>query len=361
MHTSKLYLPQNDNRGANIVLAVPPEGSGTLQFGISRAGQSNQILGPLGWQSADYWFETESGELLDGKAMVHLPEQLLNHLSFSNYRVLTRWANGSVTEQTYLQGGDLVSNTFLGAASRVVAKPASTQDNVGRIVPDQVDTDSVDTGPSSADHLTRLEPSLNTAAVQHHLQPVQPRDPNPLGEMINSDQTRPAPSNSMKIWVILGILLFLGGLAVFYFSLQRQSPISPGGEPTSRTTETSSQPTGSTGTDVQTQTNSSVTKPSDAPVPVQPPRNVQPNGSHATDVDQSASKAPATIRSESPSSAKPQTKQAPASSASTPSKSSRESTAKDTPPSPAKEAPSGPPTSSPPDLNRLVLDAINKQ
>jgi hypothetical protein len=110
IHTTKLYLPLNGETNYGEISAEIPNGVGEISLSIQRAGSSNQILGPNGWQSADYWFNSTPLEITSQNiGWFRLPTQLLKHITYSNYSVFCRRVNNSNPSRTILTGGDLVS------------------------------------------------------------------------------------------------------------------------------------------------------------------------------------------------------------------------------------------------------------
>ena len=110
IHTTKLYLPPNGETNYGEISAEIPNGVGEISLSIQRAGSSNQILGPNGWQSADYWFSSTPFEITSQNiGWFRLPLQLLKHITYSNYSVFCRRINNNNPSRTILTGGDLVS------------------------------------------------------------------------------------------------------------------------------------------------------------------------------------------------------------------------------------------------------------
>jgi hypothetical protein len=110
IHTTKLYLPPNGETNFGEISAEIPNGVGEISLSIQRAGSSNQILGPNGWQSADYWFSITPLEITSQNiGWFRLPSELLKHITYSNYSVFCRRINNNNPSRTILTGGDLVS------------------------------------------------------------------------------------------------------------------------------------------------------------------------------------------------------------------------------------------------------------
>ncbi len=110
IHTTKLYLPSGGEANSAEILVEIPSGTGGISLSIHRAGSSNHILGPNGWQSADYWFNGTPSEVNnDNVAWFSLPAQLVEHITFSNYSVFCQRAGNLTKIRTILTGGALVA------------------------------------------------------------------------------------------------------------------------------------------------------------------------------------------------------------------------------------------------------------
>jgi len=119
IHTTKLYLPSNGSANAAEISVEIPSGTGDISLSIHRAGSSNNILGPNGWQSADYWFNgTPSDVSDDSVAWFSLPPELVQHITYSNYSVFCRRIGNSLTNRTVLTGGALVSRPSLFSSTK---------------------------------------------------------------------------------------------------------------------------------------------------------------------------------------------------------------------------------------------------
>ena len=110
IHTTKLYLPSNGESNSAEISVEIPNGTGHISLSIHKSGSSNHILGPNGWQSADYWFNGTPSEVSNDKvAWFSLPAQLIAHLTYSNYSVFCRRNGNSTSTRTILTGGALVA------------------------------------------------------------------------------------------------------------------------------------------------------------------------------------------------------------------------------------------------------------
>ena len=181
MLTSKLYVPQSGARGgAEILLDLPRQGSGLCQFSIQRGGQSNHILAPSGWQSSDFWFESECQTVQGNAACVYLPPELVRLLSFSNYKILGKWRGQNETAQTILRGGDVVTHPLQGAVASTISGSAVPDDQVSRLMQaPQVSSPLVTEAPALVAPIelpslpeTRAEVPTPASASQHLLVPA---------------------------------------------------------------------------------------------------------------------------------------------------------------------------------------------
>ena len=110
IHTTKLYVPSNGDRNSAEISVEIPNGTGHISLSIQKSGSSNHILGPNGWQSADYWFNGSPSEVSNDKvAWFSLPAQLVVHITYSNYSVFCRRIGHSAHTRTILTGGALVA------------------------------------------------------------------------------------------------------------------------------------------------------------------------------------------------------------------------------------------------------------
>lgn len=359
MHTSKLYLPKSGQRdGADIILALPPEGSGPIQFVISRAGQSNHILGPNGWQSADYWFESESNNIQDHKAMVHLPAQLLSQFSFSNYKVLARWSGNTVTEQTYLMGGDLVPNPLQGQAAQLVTKPTLPEDSIGRIAPTSVVSDL----PPLPASMVRSPAPTPTPAPE----PEAIASPAPKADLSASTATAVAApdaptgsdssSPSKKYAIFLAGLLLAGALAWFAMRSSSLLGSEPGALPPNMSSgKSTSGPANTSAAPTQSQSPyPGGTQPSSSDVGVNAPTNTAPGGKDSSQPPSMGASPSGRTDTLTANKAQAKVNTAPP----TTKNRSDASSAEAAKPNPAESASSS--GSSVPDLNRLVMDAMKK-
>ena len=110
IHTTKLYLPSTGESNSAEISVEIPNGTGHISLSIQKSGSSNHILGPNGWQSADYWFNGTPSEVSnDNVAWFSLPAQLVAHITYSNYSVFCRRIGNSTFTRTILTGGALVA------------------------------------------------------------------------------------------------------------------------------------------------------------------------------------------------------------------------------------------------------------
>jgi hypothetical protein len=110
IHTTKLYVPSNGESNSAEISVEIPNGTGLISLSIQKSGSSNHILGPNGWQSADYWFNGTPSEVSNDKvAWFSLPAQLVAHITYSNYSVFCRRIGNSTSTRTILTGGALVA------------------------------------------------------------------------------------------------------------------------------------------------------------------------------------------------------------------------------------------------------------
>ncbi len=110
IHTTKLYLPTNGEANSAEISVEIPYGTGDISLSIHKAGSSNHILGPNGWQSADYWFNGTPSEVSnDNVAWFSLPAQLVEHITYSNYSIFCKRESNSTSTRTILMGGALVA------------------------------------------------------------------------------------------------------------------------------------------------------------------------------------------------------------------------------------------------------------
>jgi len=88
-----------------------PDGSGLFEFKISKAGRTDTILCPAGWQSADHWYRFPVEQLNVLEAQILLDKQSFSHLSFSNYLITVRnVSNGSSIDGVLSGGVEYVSD-----------------------------------------------------------------------------------------------------------------------------------------------------------------------------------------------------------------------------------------------------------
>lgn len=103
-------MPSNGESNSAEISAEIPMGTGDISLSIQKPGSSNHILGPNGWQSADYWFNGTPSEFSnDNVAWFSLPAQLVSHITYSNYSVFCRRSGNSTQIRTILTGGAMVA------------------------------------------------------------------------------------------------------------------------------------------------------------------------------------------------------------------------------------------------------------
>ena len=103
-------MPSNGETNSAEISVQIPDGTGHISLSIQKPGSSNHILGPNGWQSADYWFNGTPSEVSnDNVAWFSLPAQLVVHITYSNYSVFCRRIGNSTHTKTILTGGALVA------------------------------------------------------------------------------------------------------------------------------------------------------------------------------------------------------------------------------------------------------------
>ena len=119
IHTTKLYVPSNGESNSAEISVEIPNGTGQISLSIQKSGSSNHILGPNGWQSADYWFNgTPSEGSNNNVAWFSLPAQLVVHITYSNYSVFCRRIGISTPIRTILTGGALVAKPVNASLSK---------------------------------------------------------------------------------------------------------------------------------------------------------------------------------------------------------------------------------------------------
>jgi hypothetical protein len=122
IHTTKLYLASNGEANSAEISIEIPNGTGDISISIHKAGSSNHILGPNGWQSADHWFTITPIEVNnDHVGWFNLPAKLVKHITYSNYSVFCRRVGSPANTRSILTGGALV------------AKPSHTNAHKGAI------------------------------------------------------------------------------------------------------------------------------------------------------------------------------------------------------------------------------------
>ena len=103
-------MPSNGESNSAEISVEIPKGTGHISLSIQKPGSSNHILGPNGWQSADYWFNGTPSEVSnENVAWFNLPAQLVVHITYSNYSVFCRRIGNSTHTKTILTGGALVA------------------------------------------------------------------------------------------------------------------------------------------------------------------------------------------------------------------------------------------------------------
>ncbi len=107
--TTQLYQPSTAGIGGADIKITVGEGTGDLQFAVHRAGVVDQILGPDGWQSSDYWFVNKNVVVKKGTAWVHLPQVIVEHITYSNYHLLARLGKDGEVRRGVLSGGEMIA------------------------------------------------------------------------------------------------------------------------------------------------------------------------------------------------------------------------------------------------------------
>ena len=351
IHTTKLYAPSNGEKNSAEISVEIPNGTGQISLSIQKSGSSNHILGPSGWQSADYWFNGTPSELSnDNVAWFSLPAQLVEHITYSNYSVLCRRIGSGTIARTILTGGALVakpshanapkgdielpplptgfSQASLGSLAAVDKTPqpdpapAPEPAPIPEPVPEVVAVQPEVLAPPVA------EPELPAAITEPIATPTEPQPravfDAPMPKQLPSSTTQ-KPRSISNLPILLGVITaILMAFAVYFFGF-RDSPSNDGANNAQPSTH-SKKPETSPAPPVQK-----------APEPEPEPEPVKP--------------APALVNKVTKPSApevKPPPKKSPT----------------NTPVEPAKPAPppekEQPPAPSIPDLNRMVNEALKR-
>lgn len=331
MLTSKLYAPQSGaSGGAEILLDLPRQGSGLSQFSIQRGGQSNHILGPSGWQSSDFWFESECQTVQGNAACVYLPPELVKLLSFSNYKILAKWRGEDETAQTILRGGDVVPHPLKGSAASTISGSVVPDDQVSRLrQAPQVSSPHVTEAPTS------VAPIELPSLPETHAEVLTPApEPQPLRISVPAATRTGRPAWALPVVGLLVLVALAGG----WMSMQK-----PGGAQADSTAVPVSVETPIT----SSATGGALAKSDSSAKPG--PDLAAPGASQSANKEVGA--APNTVTEKNVG------RTAQASAAGNKPAKSAPASAPSSPGTASNSAPSGAAT---PDLNRLVIDAIKK-
>ena len=350
-------MPLNGESNSADISVEIPAGIGGISLSIHRAGSSNHILGPNGWQSADYWFNgTPSEANSDSIAWFSLPGQLVEHITYSNYSVFCQRAGNSVKTRTILTGGALVakpaqtnptkgdielpplptgfSQAALGSLATVEKTPevvaednASQSANLVRKQPDP----SLEDAPKS--EASSVEPVVPSIIAETLSTPAESKQDAVFDAPISKQApiiVAQKPLSNSNLPILLGALVaILLAIAVYFFAFKNTPPANDGGS-----------------TPGPIQLNQPVTPPptstdKKAPEPVPEPAK-EPVKSPAPSEPEKKVTKPSKIES------KPATQKSPSNSPAEPVTSS---------PAPEKSQPVVSPI---PDLNRMVNDALKR-
>lgn len=281
IHTTKLYAPSNGERNSAEISVEIPNGTGQISLSIQKSGSSNHILGPSGWQSADYWFNGMPSEVSnDNVAWFSLPAQLVEHITYSNYSVLCRRIGSGTIARTILTGGALVakplhanapkgdielpplptgfSQASLGSLAAVDKTPKAVKEapavaEATAVVPEDQSTHNANLidntpqpDPAPAPEPAHIpEPVLEVVAVQTEVlapkvpaaitEPIStPREPQPravfdaaMPKQLPSSTTQ-KPRSISNLPILLGVITaILMAFAVYFFGF-RDSPSNDG-------------------------------------------------------------------------------------------------------------------------------------
>ena len=194
--TTQLYQPTiADSGGADIQIKVG-EATGDLEFAVHRAGAVDQILGPDGWQSSDYWFVSKNVQIAEGTAWVHLSKAIVEHITYSNYHLLARFSKDGEVRKGILTGGDLIARPDkpgVNSGVELPPLPSSMQPSLARAASVTVPNEKI---PVDAN-------------ASHLVQPQVPMSPR-------------GGKNAAFLWLLLALLVL--ALAWWLFSRSHSAP-----------------------------------------------------------------------------------------------------------------------------------------
>ena len=380
-------MPSGGEANSAEILVEIPSGTGDISLSIHRAGSSNHILGPNGWQSADYWFNGTPSEVNnDNVAWFSLPAQLVEHITFSNYSVFCQRAGNLTKSRTILTGGALVakptqanpakgdvelpplpkgfSQVVLGSLTAVektpewVAQASVVVEESALIVKD---TESHSPNLVSEQPAPGTVPDSAIALVQPEMggpPPAQPIVPSRIVETVSTppeDKLAPdtigqKPRSNLNLPILLGALAVILLAILYYFFAIKESVTNNEGGNAPRPVQTN-KPETTPAPPVQ-----KVPEPAPPPQP-EPAKPVAPPEPEKKVSKPSAPESkPASKKTSNNSIVEPVTS-TPASEK--PNKTSSNSTVEPVTSRPAPEKPNS--TSSPiPDLNRMVNEALKR-
>jgi hypothetical protein len=362
IHTTKLYVPSNGESNSAEISAEVPKGTGNISLSIQKPGSSNHILGPNGWQSADYWFNGSPSEFSNNNvAWFSLPAQLVAHITYSNYSVFCRRTGNSTQTRTILTGGALV------------AKPAHASLPIGDIELPPLPTDfsqaalgslaaveESDATPEISTFQSEAVSTLPTAepkVASHSAETVSAYPASEKAAVFDTPMPKQAPSSTTQQQrfhsnhpILLGLLAIIFLVITVYFFGFRNTSKNDGAnnaQPPVSTMKPETAPvTAPAKPEIPAKDGSNIAKPN-LPEVKQAPANLP---SRATAEPTQA--LPTPEKAQPPGFSLPEVKQAPAN---LPSKATAEPT--QTLPTPQKAQPPG---SSAPDLNRMVNEVLKR-
>lgn len=236
IHTTKLYLPSNGESNSAEISVEIPSGIGHISLSIQKSGSSNHILGPNGWQSADYWFNSTPSEVSnDNVAWISLPAQLVAHITYSNYSVFCRRIGNSTSTRTILTGGALIAKpvhaSLLKGDIELPPLPAEfSQAALGSLAavekPDAAPEIPTVQAETVSTHITAIPKVASHSAETVSAPPASERSsvfdvPKPKLEPSSSTQQPRVDSNHP---ILLGLLaLIFVVIAVYFFGFRNTS------------------------------------------------------------------------------------------------------------------------------------------
>jgi hypothetical protein len=357
IHTTKLYDPSNGEKNSAEISVEIPNGTGDISLSIHKAGSNNHILGPNGWQSADYWFNGTPSEVSkDNIAWFSLPTQLVEHITYSNYSVFCRRIGNTTSTRTILTGGALVakpshanvpkgdielpplptgfSQASLGSLAAVDKRP-----EVSAVQPDAVVSPVVDSEVQAPiiEQIAAPPEAKQSAVIDA---PIPKQAP-------SSSPEKPLSKSNMPILLGVSAAILLV-IAVYFYGLRDTSKNDGviSAQPSAPVNKPEFQPT----PPVEKAPEPEPTKPAPSPTP-----ESKVTKSSASELKQPTKKSPTNTPVEP-------TKPAPTPEKAQPPVPSVQPT--NTPVEPAKPAPAPekaqPPAPSVPDLNRMVNEALKR-